>query len=63
VDIAIEACLTQTRRGETGMSLEQLSYAAQVVGTVGVILSLVFVGLQTRKFGVRMTSSLSGEQA
>jgi hypothetical protein len=31
------------------MSLEQLSYAAQVVGTVGVILSLVFVGYQVRQ--------------
>ena len=31
------------------MSLEQLAYAAQIVGTVGVILSLVFVGLQVRQ--------------
>jgi hypothetical protein len=31
------------------MSLEQLSYLAQVVGSVGVILSLVFVGLQIRQ--------------
>ena len=31
------------------MSLEQLSYAAQIVGTVGVILSLVFVGYQVRQ--------------
>jgi len=30
------------------MSLEQLSYLAQIVGSVGVILSLVFVGLQVR---------------
>jgi hypothetical protein len=31
------------------MSLEQLSYLAQVVGSVAVILSLVFVGLQVRQ--------------
>ena len=31
------------------MSLEQLSYAAQIVGTFGVILSLVFVGYQVRQ--------------
>lgn len=31
------------------MSLEQLSYAAQIVGTIGVILSLVFVGYQVRQ--------------
>jgi hypothetical protein len=31
------------------MSLEHLSYLAQVVGSVGVILSLVFVGLQVRQ--------------
>lgn len=31
------------------MPLEQWSYAAQIVGTVGVILSLVFVGLQIRQ--------------
>ena len=30
------------------MSLEQLSYLAQIVGSVGVVLSLVFVGLQVR---------------
>jgi hypothetical protein len=30
------------------MSLEQLSYVAQIAGSVGVILSLVFVGLQVR---------------
>ena len=30
------------------MSLEQLSYLAQVVGSVGLILSLVFVGLQIK---------------
>lgn len=30
------------------MSLEQLSYLAQIVGSVGVIVSLVFVGLQIR---------------
>jgi hypothetical protein len=30
------------------MSLEQLSYLAQIVGSVGLILSLVFVGLQIR---------------
>ena len=30
------------------MSLEDLSYLAQIVGSVGVILSLVFVGLQIR---------------
>jgi hypothetical protein len=29
--------------------LEQLSYAATILGTVGVILSLVFVGLQIRQ--------------
>ena len=31
------------------MTLEQWSYAAQIVGTVGVILSLVFVGFQIRQ--------------
>ena len=31
------------------MSLEQLSYAAQIVGTVGVVLSLLFVGVQIRQ--------------
>jgi hypothetical protein len=31
------------------MSLEQLSYLAQVIGSVGVVLSLVFVGLQVRQ--------------
>jgi len=31
------------------MSLEQLSYLAQIVGSVGVILSLVFVGFQVRQ--------------
>jgi hypothetical protein len=31
------------------MSLEQLSYLAQIIGSVGVILSLVFVGLQVRQ--------------
>ena len=31
------------------MSLEQLSYLAQIVGSAGVILSLVFVGLQVRQ--------------
>jgi hypothetical protein len=31
------------------MSLEQWSYVAQIVGTVGVILSLVFVGFQVRQ--------------
>jgi len=31
------------------MSLEQLSYAAQIVGALGVIFSLVFVGLQIRQ--------------
>ena len=31
------------------MPLEQLSYAAQIVGTVGVILSLIFVGWQVRQ--------------
>jgi hypothetical protein len=30
------------------MSLEQLSYLAQIAGSVGVIVSLVFVGLQIR---------------
>jgi hypothetical protein len=30
------------------MSLEQLSYLAQVLGSVGVIVSLVFVGLQIK---------------
>ena len=30
------------------MSLEQLSYLAQIVGTVGVIVSLVFVGFQIK---------------
>ena len=48
-DIAIEACWAQSRLRGAGMSLEQLSYAAQVVGTVGVILSLIFVGLQIRQ--------------
>jgi hypothetical protein len=31
------------------MSLEELSYLAQIAGTAGVILSLVFVGLQIRQ--------------
>ncbi len=31
------------------MSLEQLSYLAQIVGSVGVVLSLLFVGLQVRQ--------------
>ena len=31
------------------MSLEQLSYLAQIIGSAGVILSLVFVGLQVRQ--------------
>ncbi len=31
------------------MSLEQLSYLAQIVGSLGVIFSLVFVGLQIRQ--------------
>jgi hypothetical protein len=31
------------------MSLEQLSYLAQIVGSVGVVFSLVFVGLQVRQ--------------
>ncbi len=31
------------------MSLEQLSYLAQIAGSVGVVLSLVFVGLQVRQ--------------
>jgi hypothetical protein len=31
------------------MSLEQLSYFAQIIGSAGVILSLVFVGLQIRQ--------------
>ena len=31
------------------MSLEQLSYLAQIIGTIGVIVSLVFVGLQVRQ--------------
>jgi hypothetical protein len=31
------------------MSLEQLSYLAQLVASVGVILSLIFVGLQIRQ--------------
>ena len=31
------------------MSLEQLSWLAQIVGSVGVILSLIFVGLQIRQ--------------
>src|SRR5438093_8074974 len=31
------------------MSLEQLSYLAQIAGSIGVILSLVFVGLQIRQ--------------
>src|SRR5205823_12603116 len=31
------------------MSLEQLSYLAQIAGLIGVILSLVFVGLQIRQ--------------
>ena len=30
------------------MSLEQLSYLAQIVGSVGVVVSLIFVGLQIR---------------
>jgi hypothetical protein len=31
------------------MSLEQLSYLAQIAGSVGVVLSLLFVGLQVRQ--------------
>src|SRR5947199_3141988 len=31
------------------MSLEQLSYLAQIAGSIGIILSLVFVGLQIRQ--------------
>jgi hypothetical protein len=31
------------------MSLEQLSYLAQIIASVGVVLSLVFVGLQVRQ--------------
>jgi hypothetical protein len=31
------------------MSLEQLSYLAQIVASIGVVLSLVFVGLQVRQ--------------
>ena len=31
------------------MQLEQLSYASQIIGTLGVILSLIFVGLQIRQ--------------
>ena len=31
------------------MSLEQISYVAQIIGTVGVVASLVFVGLQVRQ--------------
>jgi hypothetical protein len=31
------------------MSLEQWSYVAQILGTVGVVLSLIFVGLQIRQ--------------
>jgi hypothetical protein len=31
------------------MSLEQLSYLAQMVASVGVIVSLIFVGLQIRQ--------------
>jgi hypothetical protein len=31
------------------MTLEQFSYLAQIVGSVGVIVSLVFVGLQVRE--------------
>src|SRR4051794_34647363 len=31
------------------MTLEQLSYIAQVVASIGVVLSLVFVGLQVRQ--------------
>jgi len=31
------------------MSLEQLSYLAQIAGTVGVVVSLIFVGLQVKQ--------------
>ena len=31
------------------MSLETVSYLAQIVGTIGVVVSLVFVGLQVRQ--------------
>jgi len=31
------------------MSLEQLSYLAQIIASIGVVLSLVFVGLQVRQ--------------
>jgi hypothetical protein len=30
------------------MSLEQLSYFAQIIGSIGVVVSLVFVGVQVR---------------
>jgi len=31
------------------MSLEQLSYFSQIIGSVGVVVSLIFVGLQVRQ--------------
>ena len=31
------------------MSLEQISYLAQIVGSVGVVISLLFVGFQVRE--------------
>jgi hypothetical protein len=34
---------------EKSMSLEQLSYLAQIIGSAGVVLSLLFVGLQVRQ--------------
>jgi hypothetical protein len=31
------------------MSLEQISWLAQIIGTIGVIVSMIFVGLQIRQ--------------
>jgi len=39
------------------MTLEQLSYIAQVIGSAGVILSLVFVGLQIRQYTAALQRS------
>jgi hypothetical protein len=36
------------RTDEYGMSFEQLSYLAQIVASIGVIVSLIFVGLQIK---------------
>jgi hypothetical protein len=46
--VAVTSPITH-RAGENLMSLEDISYLAQIVASVGVILSLIFVGLQIRQ--------------